>query len=195
MFRQHRYYSQVNQKIMNLFNKYEAIGILMSVGVMAIALASVRFQTDDLFSKTLEDQSTQSAVVAVSQENNKDIALEQRLKSASTAEGKLTELVIDDVALGTGDEVQTGSVVTVHYIGTTQDGVRFDSSYDRGEPFIFTVGEGKVIKGWDVGLLGMKVGGKRILVIPSEMAYGNRKVGPIPPNAPLVFSIELLEIK
>ncbi len=76
-----------------------------------------------------------------------------------------------------------------------QDGTEFDSSYNRNTPFSFTVGEGRVIQGWEKGLLGMKVGGQRVLVIPSDMAYGNRQVGPIPPNSVLVFAIELLEVK
>lgn len=83
--------------------------------------------------------------------------------------------------------------MTVHYIGTTQDGVRFDSSYERGTPFIFTVG-GEGYRGWEKGLIGMKVGGQRILVIPGSMAYGNRQVGTISPNATLVFAVELLKI-
>ena len=97
--------------------------------------------------------------------------------------------------IGSGLEVKKGDVLTVHYVGTTQDGVKFDSSYDRGTPFIFTVGKGEVIAGWEEGLVGMRVGGQRILVIPSDMAYGNRQVGPIPPNSPLVFAVELLTIK
>jgi len=85
--------------------------------------------------------------------------------------------------------------VTVHYVGNTDDGVQFDNSYNRGEPLTFTLGEGKVIEGWEEGLLGMKEGGKRALVVPANMAYGSRQVGPIKPNSALVFMVELLEVR
>jgi FKBP-type peptidyl-prolyl cis-trans isomerase len=105
------------------------------------------------------------------------------------------KLVIDDIVIGTGEEVKEGDTVSVHYIGTLPDGTEFDNSNKRGEPFEFTVGEGRVIKGWEDGLVGMKVGGQRILVIPPELAYGSQAMGPIPANSTLVFAIELLEIK
>jgi peptidylprolyl isomerase len=181
---------------MNPFNKVEAIGIFLSIAVMALALGLIRFKTDTFALNSGELSESQSAVVAVSQtESSGDSELTQALTDATTSNGKLVELVIDDIRIGSGPEVKTGDTLTVHYIGTTQDGVRFDSSYERGSPFIFTVGQGKVISGWEKGLIGMKVGGQRILVIPSEMAYGNRQVSSIPPNSPLVFAVELLEIK
>jgi peptidylprolyl isomerase len=83
----------------------------------------------------------------------------------------------------------------VHYIGTLKDGTEFDNSHKRGDAFEFVVGEGMVIKGWEEGVLGMKKGGQRLLVIPSDMAYGANAIGPIPANSTLIFSIELLEIK
>lgn len=182
---------------MNAFNKYEAIGIFLSVAVMAVALSIIRFQTDVFVSNSSESNIPQGAVVAVSQEDtaDKDSQVRQALVDASTANGKLEKLVIDDVRIGSGAEVKKGDTLTVQYIGTTQDGIKFDSSYDRGEPFVFTVGAGKMIAGWETGLIGMKVGGQRILVIPSDMAYGNKQIGPIPPNSPLVFSVELLSIQ
>jgi len=87
-----------------------------------------------------------------------------------------------------------GDLLTVHYVGTLQDGTKFDSSIDRGQPFQFTLGAGKVIKGWDKGLLGMKVGEKRTLTIQPEDGYGSQAVGPIPANSVLIFEIELLKI-
>lgn len=177
---------------MNLFNKTEAIGLFLSVAVMAVALSIIRFKTDVLVSAPVVDGTTQGAVVAVSQEEGD---LEQALIEASTVKGDLVRLVIDDVTVGTGPAVEKGDTLTVHYIGTTQDGVKFDSSYDRGQPFVFTVGEGKVIAGWEEGLIGMKAGGSRILVIPPDMAYGNRQVGAIPPNSPLVFRVDLVGIE
>lgn len=181
---------------MNPFNKYEVVGIFLSVAVMALVLSVVRFKSDSFALTEVVNPDTQGAVVAVSNEAENDtVELENVLKDASTSDGKLVKLVVDDVRIGTGDAVEKGDTLTVHYIGTTQDGVRFDSSYERGEPFVFTVGAGQVIQGWDEGLIGMKVGGQRILVIPSEMAYGNRQVGVIPANSPLVFSVELIAIQ
>ncbi|RME58940.1 FKBP-type peptidyl-prolyl cis-trans isomerase [Candidatus Parcubacteria bacterium] len=103
-------------------------------------------------------------------------------------------LVVEDIQEGTGEEVHNGDTVRVHYKGTLEDGTVFDSSYQRKQPFEFTVGQGAVIKGWDLGLLGMKVGGKRRLVIPPSLAYGKEGRGSIPPDATLIFEIELLDI-
>ncbi len=107
-----------------------------------------------------------------------------------------TTLGIKDVAVGTGRAVKAGDKVKVHYVGTLTDGTEFDQSRKRGEPFSFEVGKGIVIKGWDQGLVGMKVGGKRKLTIPSDLAYGDRGVpGTIPPKSTLLFDIELLAIE
>ncbi|MBI4094697.1 MAG: FKBP-type peptidyl-prolyl cis-trans isomerase [Candidatus Liptonbacteria bacterium] len=107
------------------------------------------------------------------------------------------ELVKEDIALGTGREAKRGDTISVHYVGTLTDGTKFDSSLDRGEPFEFTLGAGRVIKGWDEGLLGMKIGGKRKLTIPPNLGYGASGAGggKIPPNATLIFEVELLDIK
>jgi FKBP-type peptidyl-prolyl cis-trans isomerase len=182
---------------MNVFNKVELIGIFASIGVMALLLGFFRFKGETV-AQVIPEGKGQSAVVVVRDDKEKPDTLEevkQALENSMTSSGKLVELVIDDVVIGKGDEVKEGDTVFVHYEGKLQDGTRFDSSYERGQPFSFTVGGGRVIEGWEKGLLGMKVGGKRVLVIPSDMAYGNRQVGPIPPNSPLVFSIELTEIK
>ncbi len=105
-------------------------------------------------------------------------------------------LELYEVERGFGDVARAGKTVTVHYTGYLQDGTKFDSSLDRGEPFTFPLGAGKVIAGWDEGLVGMKVGGRRKLVIPAELAYGSRGAGRlIPPNATLVFDVELMEVK
>jgi len=102
----------------------------------------------------------------------------------------------EDLVLGNGEEAGPGNEVRVHYAGTFPDGVKFDSSYDRGAPFTFRLGERQVILGWELGVLGMKVGGKRRLTIPPELAYGERGFGAvIPPGATLLFEIELLEVK
>jgi FKBP-type peptidyl-prolyl cis-trans isomerase FkpA len=97
---------------------------------------------------------------------------------------------------GTGDEAKAGQVVEVHYTGWLKDGTKFDSSKDRNESFKFPLGAGRVIKGWDEGVAGMKVGGKRKLIIPPDLAYGKRGAGnKIPPDAELTFEVELLGIK
>ncbi len=104
-------------------------------------------------------------------------------------------LKVEDLVQGTGAEAVAGKKVSVHYTGTLTDGSKFDSSLDRGRPFDFPLGGGRVIKGWDQGVAGMKVGGKRRLTIPPELAYGDRGFPPvIPPNSTLVFEIELLAV-
>lgn len=106
------------------------------------------------------------------------------------------ELEIEDLVVGNGIEAVTGKDIVVHYTGTLTDGTKFDSSVDRNEPFEFTLGAGQVIQGWDEGFAGMKVGGKRKLIIPPSMGYGSQGAGSvIPPNATLVFEVELLEVK
>jgi len=106
------------------------------------------------------------------------------------------ELKIEDLVAGEGEEAKAGDVVEVHYTGTLTDGAKFDSSLDRGVPFEFELGAGEVIPGWDQGVAGMRVGGKRKLTIPPELGYGERGVpGTIPGNATLIFEVELLGIK
>lgn len=103
-------------------------------------------------------------------------------------------LKIEDLAVGGGAEAVAGQTVSVHYTGWLVDGKKFDSSYDHGGPFSFALGASQVIKGWDEGVAGMKVGGKRKLTIPPELAYGSADVGGglIPPNSTLIFEVELL---
>lgn len=111
--------------------------------------------------------------------------------SVTTASG----LQYEDITVGDGESPQSGQRVSVHYTGTLTDGKKFDSSRDRGNPFSFTIGRGAVIKGWDEGVMTMKVGGRRTLTIPGDLAYGPQGYpGVIPPNATLVFDVELLGV-
>jgi FKBP-type peptidyl-prolyl cis-trans isomerase FkpA len=121
----------------------------------------------------------------------------------NTENTSVTQLIRQDDVVGTGAEAQSGRVVTVHYTGWLYDqtrpdrrGNKFDSSRDRNEPFSFNLGAGEVIRGWDEGVAGMKVGGRRTLTIPPDMGYGARGAGGvIPPNSTLLFDVELLEVK
>ena len=106
------------------------------------------------------------------------------------------DLKIEDLNVGAGAEAVAGKTVSVHYTGWLTNGTKFDSSVDRGQPFSFSLGAGQVIQGWDKGVAGMKVGGKRKLTIPPELGYGARGAGRvIPPNATLVFEVELLGVR
>ena len=123
--------------------------------------------------------------------SNEQASVSQAFTNMQTSS---TGLQWKDVVVGTDAEVKNGSTVSVHYTGTLVNGAKFDSSYDRGEPFTVIVGAGQVIPGWEEGLLGMKVGGKRELVIPPSLAYGSRDLGVIPPNSTLQFVVEVISV-
>ena len=112
---------------------------------------------------------------------------------SSNAKVEQTGLVVEELAVGTGPLVEPGDTLIVHYVGTLSDGRVFDSSVDRNTPFTFELGVGSVIRGWDEGLVGMRVGGKRRLVIPPEYGYGEQDLGVIPSNSTLEFLVELLD--
>jgi FKBP-type peptidyl-prolyl cis-trans isomerase len=118
--------------------------------------------------------------------------IEQNKKENNNME---QELKVEVLKEGTGEETKNGDKVFVHYVGTLEDGTKFDSSVDRGTPFSFNLGAGQVIKGWDLGVLGMKIGEKRKLTIPSDLAYGDNGIPDvIPPKSTLIFEVELLGI-
>lgn len=114
--------------------------------------------------------------------------------SAAAAAGA-AELGIEEIAEGEGPAAAPGHRVSVHYDGRLPDGTPFDSSRERGQPFSFTLGRGQVIRGWEIGIEGMKAGGRRRLTIPPELGYGDRDLGIIPPNSTLVFDVELLSLE
>lgn len=181
-----------------MFNKFEIFGAAFCVLSMAVALYLVQLETS--FDTINLEQSAQvitaeQGVVIVEQSDDVALARALAYREASDNRGNINRMVIDDIKIGTGPVVKEGDVVSVHYAGTLQGGQEFDNSKKRGQPFEFTVGGGQVIKGWEEGLIGMQVGGERVLVIPPEKAYGEQGVGPIPGGATLIFSIELLEIK
>lgn len=136
------------------------------------------------------------AIVSAILPNNQAVAQTQGSKMTTTPTG----LQYEDTVVGTGASPETGQICVMHYTGWLyvdgKKGSKFDSSLDRGQPFEFPIGTGRVIKGWDEGVAGMKVGGKRTLIIPPQLGYGARGAGGvIPPNATLIFDVELLGVK
>lgn len=177
---------------MKSLTTYEAIGIGTAIVVAAVILGSMRFTP---WSDIKEANGTDDVVVTDSKVKNKEAALADALKEASSAHGQVRKLIVDDVVVGDDREVKIGDTVTVHYIGMVKGGSEFDNSYKKGKPLSFKVGAREVIEGWEQGLIGMKEHGKRILVVPPDMGYGNTVVDPIPANATLLFSVELLSIE
>jgi FKBP-type peptidyl-prolyl cis-trans isomerase len=177
-----------------MLNKFETTGIVLSVGLMVLALYLFRIDSSNETLSSIK-ASEQSATVFVAEAEDKRAAVANALVDASDVSGDLEKIIVDDVVIGSGETVKIGDTVSVHYIGTLQNGQQFDNSYLKGSPFKFKVGAGRVIKGWDEGLVGMKIGGQRILVIPPALAYGKDGAGPIPGNATLVFAIELISIE
>tara|TARA_B100000674_G_scaffold430224_1_gene386685 strand:+ start:553 stop:1170 length:618 start_codon:yes stop_codon:yes gene_type:complete len=164
------------------------------------ATAVVRSVTADqparpIFELDPEDPNPTLFAMAPANNNADASALGGPMESADTRV-TASGLKITELNLGDGAEAAAGQTVVVHYRGTLENGKQFDASYDRVTPFSFPLGAGRVIKGWDEGVVGMKVGGKRKLVIPPDLAYGSRGAGGvIPPNATLTFEVELLDVK
>ena len=177
-----------------MLNKFEAVGIGLSVAIMAITLVLLRLETTDESILTSIENENQAAIAVVSEGGQND-DLYKAIAGSVNDDGEVQNLIIDDVVLGVGEEVKAGDTVKIDYIGTLVDGQEFDNSHKKGEAFSFTVDNNEVITGLDQGILGMKVGGQRILVIPQKLAYGSNSVGLIPKNSTLVFSIELLEVE
>lgn len=149
--------------------------VAVAIGIMVVGFFFIFGQYLVSFFQTGSFMSQQK----ISQESN----------SSATA-----QVITQDVSVGTGIIAESGMIVTVNYVGQFADGKVFDSSIERGTPFTFTLGAGQVIKGWDQGLVGMKVGGKRVLVVPPQLGYGSSDYGPIPGNSTLIFQVELLSV-
>lgn len=165
--------------------KYLAATIFLVVLVLAGAIF--------VFAKS---NSTNNQVFPTSTPSATIIPTETPQASTSATVNKMDELKIEDEVVGIGAEAVSGKSVTVNYTGTLTDGTKFDSSLDHGQPFVFNLGAGQVIQGWDEGVVGMKVGGKRKLTIPPSLGYGAAGIpGAIPGNATLIFDIELLKVE
>lgn len=160
--------------------------------VVAIVIVAFFFGTMVLYSFNKNVEKNLSGQPNINTNSNTNTINKNTMTTTTSPEG----LIIENKVVGTGDEAVAGKTVFVNYTGTLENGTKFDSSYDRGEPIDFVLGTGRVIKGWDMGIAGMKVGGKRRLVIPAALAYGNQAVGGvIPANAVLVFEVELVGVK
>lgn len=166
------------------------IGVIIAAGVLGIYLilnqnipvAEIKKNVEEEPMKFIQEETT-------NQNTNTQ-------NPTANPASSVTELIVEDKVVGQGVEVKSGDTIVMHYTGTLENGQKFDSSVDRGQPFETQIGVGQVIKGWDEGVIGMRVGGKRKLTIPGSMAYGEQGVpGAIPPNATLIFELELLEIK
>lgn len=187
---------------MHLFNRREVLGITAVVLIAALALFAAQWYPSAPIAEQEQEQSPagqpsdQPKIIMVDISGKDDrAAFAEAVAVASDNDGRVQNLLIVDLAQGSGREVKVGDTVSVHYIGTLRDGPEFDNSYKRGAPFSFQVGAGAVIAGWEQGIVGMREGGKRALVIPPELGYGAVSVGPLPANATLLFSIELLSIQ
>lgn len=178
-------------------NKWIILAVLVFlVGALALSKKSEMPSVPAAAEHSDGDGHDHSAEGAPPKTNAPDANAASESTPKAPKEADVTELKKTDSKVGTGKTAKAGDKVTVNYRGSLTDGTVFDESYKRGEPFTFTLGGGEVIKGWDEGVAGMKEGGKRKLVIPGDLAYGpNPPSGaPIPPNATLVFEVELLKV-
>lgn len=167
--------------------KYYISGVILLTGItFAIFIlrgnnsTSIKNEADSSFLTPLPTQEGQVKL--------KDVTI-------TPMQEEVTELIIEDLTVGTGAEAVSGKKITVNYRGTLTNGTQFDSSYDRGVPFSFVLGAGSVIEGWEKGFAGMKIGGKRKLTIPPSLGYGPRAMGTIPANSVLIFEVELLDVE
>ncbi len=180
-----------NQKV----NQWIAGGVGVVVGLGILMFGTSVFEAPDIAELQTAGAGDVIADVQVEKVVTEQSISKKETKNMSQEITTKDGLKYTDVTVGTGAVATAGKQVTVHYTGTFVDGKKFDSSVDRGEPFTFPLGAGQVIKGWDLGVAGMKVGGKRQLTIPATLGYGMADYGPIPGNSTLLFDVELLGVK
>jgi peptidylprolyl isomerase len=179
-------------------NTWIVVAVLIAAALFLVALAAIPASgTRSTASAQTQQQPQAAATLSPAQVAAQATAAAQTAKNAPAPAGTKTAsgLQYVDQVVGTGAQPKTGQTVTVHYTGYLDNGTVFDSSVKRGQPFEFKIGTGQVIKGWDEGLATMKVGGKRRLIVPPELAYGAVANGPIPANSRLTFDVELLGVK
>ena len=178
---------------------------LRTAAAVLIALAAVGSTACQKRTEPAADATTEAAPAAAPTDTSQVDSISPAAPAASSKEAEVNDpeltttpsgLKYTDEVVGNGAEAKTGQTAVVHYTGWLLDGKKFDSSKDRGQPFSFPLGRGQVIKGWDEGVVGMRVGGKRTLIIPADLGYGARGAGGvIPPNSTLKFEVELLDLK
>lgn len=167
--------------------KISKIQIVSVVGVVALVVSLAWF-----VNYVYSGSNSSSKVSSSSSSSSSSCQTQNVQTSTSTStEG----LVVQDTVIGCGKEVKSGDTISIHYTGKLTDGTVFDSSLPRNTPFSTKIGVGQVIKGWDLGVIGMKIGGKRTLTIPASLGYGERATGKIPANSTLIFELELIGIK
>jgi FKBP-type peptidyl-prolyl cis-trans isomerase FkpA len=174
--------------------RWRSLALLFTLGVGAVMLAGCGEEPSK------DKRESKVATSGLKHEDPKEGTDEEARKGDNKKESRVVTtdsgLKYQDLKEGTGDTAKKGDTVEVHYTGWLKDGTKFDSSKDHGKPFPFTLGVSRVIKGWHEGVAGMKVGGKRKLIIPPELGYGKQGFPPvIPPDAELTFEVELLQVK
>lgn len=170
--------------------------LILCIVIILVVIFLVRLRSPQVAQKMDTNDITEQTNTTSTQATSTTATSSKKVEEPTSASSVQAKLIKEDLVVGTGREISLWSTAVVNYRGVLADGVQFDSSYERGQPFSFVLGAGEVIKGWDQGVLGMKIGGKRKLVIPSSLAYGDRGVpGTIPPRATLTFEVVLVDIK
>jgi FKBP-type peptidyl-prolyl cis-trans isomerase len=166
--------------------------IVLGAGIVIIIVVAIAYtQRNTVQKDSVNTEVTPTVVLTPTAQEQ----IDEESATITPMQDNVTELIIEDLVVGTGAEAVADKKITVNYKGTLTDGTQFDSSYDRGQPFSFVLGVGSVIQGWEQGFAGMKVGGKRKLTIPPSLGYGAQPAGTIPPNSVLIFEVELLKVE
>ncbi len=171
---------------MRSFKTRERIAVFV-----AVVGATILFFGGNIWSFITGENTDQKTTTVVNNQTDNTKQQKEQMTNISTVTG----LKIYDEKIGTGAEAVLGKTVATHYVGTLANGTKFDSSLDRGQAFEFTLGKGQVIKGWDLGIAGMRVGGVRKLIVSPELGYGQQAIGPIPANSTLTFEVQLVGVK